>query len=547
MERNWIVGGVIALVTLLVIAGSLAVANGNLRDNLQDQTDKVDTLSDNVETLEADVTHLTEQLEVALSELDNTKNKLEASEEEVARLTELLENDNDSDGTNVPVDDEPVGEVLDELLIGETVEFVLDDNDLEQLRSGEVRFDGDEYDYEEEIFSTSDLILASNGLGYDEEFGDAPRLITVDEGAIGYRVVFEDAIPVDEVSFDETLEVPFLGGMLEIVAIDGNEIDFLVGTSLDLVTGEVVETNGVELELLGVSENEKIQLRVDDTIELLDVDDVEMFGDVEVRVVETFYNTQGAQFARVVVGSLVDETQDNNDEYILDENFMFSYVINNANELEEIKLVFDVKSDEVDDVIPAVVVGDAIVFPNGFFSVTFEEVTDVSYFEYVFSLDDKDAEDDLVADENVLVVEGETESIVVDGEEVDEVYFTANGDIYFYNDDDEFTLAQDSYVVFENDDYEAEVSYGNNELQVLEESNGLLSFAFDVTNLRLGMTEEDAEGADVTYEGANYGTSEYDVLTADGLVILDVEQNADDDEVVLAVPSDVLEGTVVVA
>lgn len=543
MENKWIAGGFIAVVALLIIAGSLAVMNGNLRDNLQAQTDKVTTLSEDVATLEATVDDLVERLETTLSTLADTQNKLEASEEEVKRLEAELEDTGNSDDVVV----EFKGEVLDELRIGETVEFVLDDKDLEQLKSGEILFDGDEYDYEEEIFSNSDLIIASNGLGYDEEFGASPFLITTDEGAVGYRLVLEDPIPVDDVDFDNTLVLPFLGQSLEIVFIDNDELDFLVGTSVDLIAGRTYTVDGVELELLAVSENEKVQLRVNDKVEILSLDDVEVIDGTRVRVVETFYNTIGTQFARIVVGDLVDETQDNGDEYVLDENFLFSYVINGDDELEEVSLVFDVKADEVDDNIPALAVGDAIVFPHAFFSVTFEEVTDVTYFEYVFTLDDKDAEDDLLVDSNVLIVETNRDSIVVDGEEVSEVYFTASGAIFYFDDEGDFVLAQDSFVLFENDDYEAEVSYGNNQLVVLEETGGSLVFAFDVGNLRLGDTEEDAESDDVSYEGANYGTSEYDILTADGLVLVDPEQNAEDDEVVLRVPSDVLEVTVVVA
>ena len=63
---------------------------------------------------------------------------------------------------------------------------------------------------------------------------------------------------------------------------------------------------------------------------------------------------------------------------------------------------------------------------------------------------------------------------------------------------------------------------------------------------QLGDEQDEAESNDVQYEGDGIAEREYDFLTASGLKVLDLESNADSDEAVLELPSDILEVEVLV-
>jgi hypothetical protein len=55
-----------------------------------------------------------------------------------------------------------------------------------------------------------------------------------------------------------------------------------------------------------------------------------------------------------------------------------------------------------------------------------------------------------------------------------------------------------------------------------------------------------AEATDVKYKGEGIGTRDYSVLTDEGIIIEDVGDNADNDEVFLKIPSEIVEATIAV-
>jgi len=64
---------------------------------------------------------------------------------------------------------------------------------------------------------------------------------------------------------------------------------------------------------------------------------------------------------------------------------------------------------------------------------------------------------------------------------------------------------------------------------------------------QLGATSDDAEAGDVQVDGVNIGTREDNILTRYGVLVKDVEANANNDEVEFEVPEDQVEATISMA
>lgn len=548
MENKWKFATFAAVAVLLVVLVTSVNTVNNQNAELQDQAEALEELQGlaaQVATLEARESELSNQVSDLTEDLEDTRSSLDASEDEVAALQQELESKQEElrnlQEAQKSVYDE-MGEVLDELRFGESVTFSLDDSDLTQLSDSELSFDNEDYDYSERVFANTDLVIATNGLGYDEDFGAEPRLVTLDENAISYELVFDEPVDVTNVDYDEPLVIRLLGEEYRIVSIDSNEIEFDAGERVGLNAGETVEIDGRNVTVHAVSENDRVHVSVDGHSEIVDLGSNEQVNGLRVRVLTTF-SSSSAEFAELLVGDYTE--QENGEEFFVDENFYFEYNLVGS-DLYSFTVTFDVKADEHDDDFSPLSVGDSIVFPHGFFAVEFAEVTDVEYSTYTFEFDDMDARDDLTADTNMVVVEGDDESISIDGENVDRVYLTNTGEIYYFNEDGDFTLAADTQAVMQTEDYEALLYVVGTSVVVEEESGNTLVLNTHFAGQHLGSQAEDAEGSDVVYDGRNLGGVDNDVLLADGLVVESVEANADDDTVAVQVPSEVVEAFVLV-
>ncbi len=93
------------------------------------------------------------------------------------------------------------------------------------------------------------------------------------------------------------------------------------------------------------------------------------------------------------------------------------------------------------------------------------------------------------------------------------------------------------------DDTEIEVGFDNMTLTLTKPDNKEIRISLGLntdkdTFDRLGSEDEDAESTDLIVDGKNIGTFENDVLDHYGVLIKNPENNANDDEVVLSVPSE---------
>jgi len=481
-----------------------------------------------------------EKSEIAegLTALEETVAELEAQIEAIAQAEVDAEIEAEQEAES-----EEAKEVIDDIALGDAVEFKLDDGDLAKFIDDEIEFDGDDYDVREEFSGNTFNVIAINGYGYDEEFSGEPYFIVADEGALEYRYIFDDVIDMTDISDEEPLEIVFLGQPMKIVSADSDELKVEFGVELLLDINEPYEYEGKDLTLMGVGDGEAFIIYNDDT-ESIDEGQTKDVGGIDVKVIDVFESNigEGYGFAKIVIGSEVEKTMESDEEYLDNEDFLF-YIESSGNDLEALVILSDFKADELDDDYAPLALGESIDF-LGFLTVEFAELTEVDYVDFEVYFDDFDAEDDLVADENGVVLEAGKAVIEIDDEEFEEVYFMASG-IYYENDDGDFTKATDSsaFIVFE--DTEMEVILNANYL-VIKTGEGRVKIATNLVENILGTEEEDAEAGDVLYMGNNFGTLEYDLLTGTGLVILDIENNADNDEVKFIVPSENVEAVVTV-
>lgn len=507
---------------------ALATLAGEHQAELGVLDEEITSLMDEKSSLESDVTNN----EVRIAELETALADAEANAEAEAEVIET------------PTVVKFSGKTIDDLELGDSVVFKLDDGDVDHLLDTRIDFNGDNYDVHEE-FEGSNLVIALNGYGYDEEFGGEPYLVLTDKEALTYTFVFDDSVTVTDVTDDEPLEIVFLGTSMKIVYADDNELEVELGTELLLNQGESYEYNDLPLTLIAVSSDEAF-VSYNGKTDSLNEGQSRKIGGVEIKLVEAFESDigEGSAFAKLVVGDEVETTLEDGDDYLDDERFIFSMNVV-ADELLSLSVTYDIKSDELDDDYAPLAVGDVITFPNEYMTMEFAEITDVSYIDVDVSLDKIDAEDDLLADENGYVLEADEDIIEVDNEEVDELFILASG-LYYYNDDNELVLATDTTATIVNDDFELTVELVGEVLTFTDDNGDLLEIDGDLTNLYFGSLEEDAEATDVVYAGLSFGTQNYDLLTGTGYIVKNVEDNADNDEVHLSVPSDIVEATVLV-
>ncbi len=96
-------------------------------------------------------------------------------------------------------------------------------------------------------------------------------------------------------------------------------------------------------------------------------------------------------------------------------------------------------------------------------------------------------------------------------------------------------------------DTEIDVSVDAENLTLTNTNGGIISIQLGVTGdefTHLGVTIEDAESEDIIVDGTNIGTKDYDVMDNYGTIILNPEDYADDDEVILSIPSEQVYATI---
>lgn len=571
MEKNTKYGLALGLVLLVLVAGFAVhyrgVANETAKElsttkstldetvkkqqeqNVQTQAalsallNKVEKLNTQVEDNEKKTTELNSQLNETKSQLNTKAQEAEAARAEIASLQAQLKNNGTQSVSTV------VGEILDSLYLNDAVNFVVDDQDVPELIDGTIEFDGTNYDVHEEFRSVNGQVVLGTSLTEDEKFSSDARLMLTQRGSLVYTYVFDEPVNVNDISNEEPLKIRLLGQNVEFVKVTNSQATIRSGKELVLREGSSVTVDGktVELTLVGPG---AAYVTVDGVAKVVKEFRSEKIAGLDVRVEDVLTNDDAPGMATLVVGTDTIYSQNNNDDFFDNENFTYTMNVV-GNELRSISVSFDEKLDKVSGDRAALKTGEEVCFPNKFLCVKFRGLENTDYVEYRVTMDEFDEELANGTDVNTkcaLVETKDDSNIEIDTtKEVSKVFVCVNGKAYYQNNHNDWFEVALTSVKLVNDKAKYSVVMGpNSSLRFVEPTGNFIELDTNFSGERLGTLKDEAESTDVKYNSMNLGKREYDVLTLYGTVIVDIESNADNDEVVLKIPSDRVEANVLV-
>ena len=97
---------------------------------------------------------------------------------------------------------------------GDCIDVVITDNKLAKLFDGIIDFDTEDYDTHEEI-----KLKACSKTSIDKSDYGLDPYVLIEEGAIEYRYVFDDILPLADIEDDKELEINFLGEDIDIITL----------------------------------------------------------------------------------------------------------------------------------------------------------------------------------------------------------------------------------------------------------------------------------------------------------------------------------------
>lgn len=466
-------------------------------------------------------------LETAKEKLIEAKDAKLALEQQAARDAQIIA-DYEQAMTEVEIEETVETTVCSKTLDfdwGEDMTTVLDDRDVAMLQDSQIEFDYEDYDFSEEIRLSSAFELAVS-LFDDDEMGAIPH-INLDSGAVEYRYVFEDTIDISDVSEDEPITINFLGVDVEIVEVTDDSFTIRHGSEYSMLEGDVVTVDEKAVKLRMVSENDKVSVLVDGVSETIEVGESDVVNGLDVYVDGIMLDDDGPDEATLIIGSGdVDVTVEVGDEIVEDaEDWVYTMSVNGG-ELEYLGVMYDVKSDELDDEYAPMALGSSVMLPNDFAEVMFSEVSGVDYMTveldfYEFGSSDVDT----------LRVKIDSDDLIVGNEELDTAHFDGTN-VYYKNEDNDEEVFNGVMTIV-NDEAEFDLTWDGSVFTIgdLEISpSGDMTF--------LGDEEDEAESDELVLDGTDVGNEDEDVLSESGIVVVSSEKHGDNDEVVVMLPSD---------
>lgn len=435
------------------------------------------------------------------------------------------------------------GYVLDEVLLGDTVSFNLDQGKLPFLFDGTISFEDDSYDVQERFsVPTGKVYLAYSAID-DEDFAEKPYVILTQRESFVYEYKFTDAVLMSDITNDDPLKITFLGKAIEIVDADANEVVIRTGTKYYLLEGQSVDIDGKTVTLAFVGDNGRVGILVNGESQVLTEYDHETVGGLDVRVEDILVNARSGS-ATLVVGDDVLVTQKDGDYYLDDEQFRFAISTSNGT-LTGLSVIYDERRDSLSDDVKPLALGEEVTFPGEFISLKFDKVLNTDYVSYDVAFEQFDDrlkdETDIVDKPCVVITSTSDKGVSINDFDVQEVYVCVDGKVYYQDRQADWLEDVVANTKLINDDFEMSVNVVGGELQFANTFGELLTIDTDFANEKLGATQDEAEATDVIYNGNNFGSREKDTLLMSGIVLQDPESNADRDRVLFKLPSDQVE------
>lgn len=363
-----------------------------------------------------------------------------------------------------------------DLFYGDFYEIEVGNNKLSKLFDGEIKFDGENYDVEEIIYLKGQVQTSLD----DDEFGLDPYL-TIEE--ITYKYVFKDAIPIEDISEDETLTIEILGVEYEISNANDDEITYIKGVEYPLIEGDSVEIEGIPLTVSQIGEG-YAYISYNGANEKIDEESVGEVGGIEVYVKEVMEDDDQPDRVTIRVGNDIEREIQNGDDYVVDDE-IWEWVIDLDADPQVIGVMNQEPFEELDEDAVPIKSGEKISLPEDYVDIKFK-VDTVDYYDLEIDEDD-----------GYLRVEGEFSK---DTEDYNEVYVNSVG---IYDEDLELIDAN-------------EIQIGDSDIMLM------------VGSLKIGQLEVKNLLLDILYDGASFATKSDDFLDYFGIIFENPEDAVED-------------------
>ena len=498
---------------------------------------------------------------------------------------------------DIQVSDDEV--VLGALITSGSLAVTTKDNKLSTLKDEKLSWDdgtgSTDYDIHEEIVMNTLNVLTT----VDDEKLDGIALSN--EEALEYRLVIEDAMNITRVGHSDgnsdTLYLEILGNEYEIESMTATSATVTTSTKTSLGIGGTVTVAGKVVTVTDIFDG-SIEVSVDGVSESVTLSATEKINGIRVNVDSIGYHTNSPETSRttVKVGEDISKTYNSGDEYIGEDEDdpLWVWTISGLGATNGwIGVKYNAKIDSANDDIAGDSIkylGEGYIFPDNYAAVTLDGTTaGISYKEVKVSFEESvdlfaAADGSTASRENVpvIVVESEEDSsITINSTETEKIYIfyntsTDNFETYYEDGDGDYTptnkmrlavgsagtvgatgMTQLELATIEIGDTNLDIDMkvvaevaslvitndqdSDNEVVLLTIGGTAINDTGTGTLEYLGATDDDADALDITFNGTDRSTEDYDYMDHYGITLSEgstVEAEADADEVTLMIPDD---------
>lgn len=396
------------------------------------------------------------------------------------------------------------GYLLDELFLNEPfVKDIFSDREIETLFDGKIDFDGKSYDAEETL-SIENITLTAN----ENDF-EGKVYMVIPRNTIEYKLTFENDLNVSKITSEETLEFNFLGKKYEVSGWDTDRIVLTKGEEFVLKLDDESDTITVNNKIVTLTyvTDDAAYFEVDGVGRSIDEDKTRTVNGLKINVKDVFASATYSVVV-IVIGEEIEVELQDGDEY--EEDSAWEYII----DAHSIGLILVEDFTEIDldgdEDFQAIEAGGTFCLPNEYVCIQYNGIGEEDTEEYRLELDQKSGQE-------YIRIEG---NFIGGIKDYNRVYINATG-IY----DRKLDLIDSDKIELADTDSILEIT-----------TNWLIVEGFKV-NYNLNNSEANGNGLN---------SEENDYLTDFGLLIINPEDSADDQEFSILIPEKKLEGSITI-
>jgi hypothetical protein len=444
-----------------------------------------------------------------------------------------------------------------------------------------------DYDFQEYIdITNSENQQVETSATKSKDFIDKPALF-IQSGGLQYNWKFDTRFNTSQVSSTYPLDIEILGYQLKITDVGTNSITATIAEEYGFKQGDSVTVEGktVTVDLIGQT---SVRVLVDTESEIISSGTEETVGGLRIKVEDILYdaNIVENRFASLLIGTAITKTYEDGDAFIgeptVDYNWEWelSGITDSTTPAYHIIAVKYSKTlNDPDDNPPGP--GEAIVFPNNYIQLSFDELTRHEMATYTIEFKDgvdlSNAGGPTSADTIKIHSPAGPDTLyaIAADEYTDTIYLFTNSTstpdaVYVFYEDADNKIQFSEVTDASTDDNFADITFQDTimdiswlnvtavgdedyELRINETQTNPAagSYIIDVDFVsndidRLGDADATADGKEINIYGTDMGRRDESVLTHYGAVVKDPESNAEADKVVIDIPSSQVKATLTV-